>query len=104
MHSIDWSSVALAAIPLAVSTWLSILATRNPEGHDDVPDFLPPEREGAALMLLFAAGMFLIAVRTPTTTLVNTVAAIASLISGANAVLVACVLFRIHRAKSAVER
>ena len=104
MHSADVSSVALATIPLVVSTWLSVLAVRNPEGHDDVPDFLPRERDGAALMILFAAGMFLIAVKTPTDTFVNTLAAIANLVSGANAALVACVLFRIHRAKSAVER
>lgn len=104
MYSADWSAAAFAAIPLVITTRLSILAIRYPDGHDDVPDFLPPERDGAFLMLVFAAGLLLIGARTATVTTLSTVVAVADLFSGANALLVACVLFRIDRQKTATER
>jgi hypothetical protein len=103
MRSVDWSSVAVAAILLIVTTRLSLLAVRAPEPHDDVPDFLPPEGHGALIMLLLAVGMFVISAKMPSDTTLDRIIVVADLLSGANALLVSCVLFRIHRIKSDVE-
>lgn len=104
MHDIDWSSTAIAVFLLIVTTRLSILAIRNPEPHDDVPDFLPPEGQGALIMLLLGVGAFLIATKMPFYTLLDRAIVVAHLLSGANALLVGCVLFRIHRIKTVAAR
>lgn len=104
MHDIDWSSIAIALFLLVVTTRLSIVAIRNPEPHDDVPDFLPPEGQGAFVMFLLGVGMFVIAMKMPSFTFVDRAIVVADLLSGANALLVGCVLFRIHRIKNVAAR
>jgi len=104
MQNIDWSSVAMAAFLLVVSTRLSIVAIRFPDPNDDVPDFLPPEGEGALAMLVLAIGALVIAVKSEPATLVDRAVAGAYVLSSANALLVACVLFRNHRIKTATKR
>lgn len=104
MHDIDWSSVAVAAFLLVLTTRLSLVAIRYPEPNDDLPDFLPPEREGALIMLVLAIGAIVIAAKLPFHTIADRVIVIAHLLSGANMALVASVLFRIHRIKNVATR
>lgn len=100
MHDVEWGSIALTALLLTVTTRLSVLAIRHPEPNDDVPDFLPNEGLGALFMFLLAVAMFVISAKMPYDTAVDRLVVVADLLSVANALLVSCVLFRIHRMKN----
>lgn len=55
-------------------------------------------------MLLFAVGIFVTSAKMPTDTTVDHIIVVADLLSGANALLISCVLFRIHRIKNVAAR